>query len=242
MMNEQQFGKAFRDFLLGLLGVQAEIPVGAVEKPVGAVEKREITEVPGHVIKPGAKVVENPEVKPVTLPRAGTDAVDITIVETYEVEGIGRDQVTLKGVLTTERATPLLGFGVAEHSWDNSTVVAKFTSLDLKGQSDVFGPVNVKLDPSTAGFGVVQNGKCAAAMPIEVSMPAHDLHLRSATPIQLQSQVTTVPPIGDEKTESVAPVTLVDKNTGKARGQIIKARVAWRELTTQSFDAIGVAE
>lgn len=235
-MNEQQFGKALRDFLIGLLGAQVEVPVKEI------IEAPEAVKVPGFVVKPGAKVVENPGVKPKTLPEAGSDSVNITIEETYEVEGIGRDRVTLKGILTSERAAPLLGFGVAEHSWDESTVVAKFTSLDLKGQSDVFGPINVKLDPSTVGFGVVKNGKCAAAIPIEVSMPAHDLHLRSATPIQLQSDVKTVPPIGDEKTESVAPVTLVDTTTGKARGQVVKAKVAWRELTAQSFDAIGAAE
>ncbi|HEY9608727.1 DUF6073 family protein [Allocoleopsis sp.] len=246
-MNGEEFGRGLREILIGVLGVERGTPVsseGGVkplpERPQGQLPTGQPEQLP--VGRPGSRVVTNPEVKPRTLPEAGTDTVDITIEETYEVEGIGRDTVILKGILTTERATPLLSFGTTEQSWDNSAVVAKFTSLALKGESDVFGPIQVKLDQSTSGFGMVQGGNCRAVMPIEVSMPAHNITLRSATPVQLQSKVSHVPPIGDENTESVSPVVLVDTSTGKSRGQILKARVAWRELAAQSFDAIGVAE
>jgi hypothetical protein len=172
-------------------------------------------------------------VKPLTVPAAGVDVVDITIDETYEVEGVGRDTVTLRGTLVANRGVPLLAHGAKRASWKNSIVTAQFTKLSLIGQSAVFGPVSVSLDHRVPSFGVVQGGKCAAAIGIEVSMPAHNLALRSAEPVQLQSTVRTVPPIGDEKTDSVLPVRLVDES-GRARGTLARARVTWRELRQQT--------
>jgi hypothetical protein len=173
-------------------------------------------------------------VKPKTLPVAGTDVVEITIDETYKVDGIGEDQVTLKGKLVGERTVPLLGFGETKESWDTSTVVAKFNKLELYGDSPVFGPVVVTLDDSVPAFGTVTNGKCAAALPVQVAMPKHNLVLKSEEPVQLRSDVQTVPPVGDERTESVRAVRLVNANTLRPMGSIEKARVSWRELTDQT--------
>lgn len=173
-------------------------------------------------------------VTPKTLPHAGIDHVDITIEETYDVEGIGKDTVTLKGRLTANRTVPLLGAGTRQATWDTATVVAQFTDLNVSGHSKVFGPVHVTLDKSVPAFGVVTAGKCLAAIAVHVGMPQHGLTLRSATPIQLHSTVNTVPPIGDEKTESVAGVELIDHATGRRRGALDHARVAWRELVEQT--------
>lgn len=172
-------------------------------------------------------------VKPLTVPPAGIDVVDITIEETYDVEGVGKDTVTLYGKLVAERGAPLLGQSSRTVSWKTSTVVARFSDLKLSGKSEVFGPVKVTLDKSVPSFGVVTAGKCAAAIGIVVSMPRVGITLRSAEPIQLRSQVTTVPPIGDEKTESVLPVDLVDAKTNRKRGSLTYARVAWRDLIEQ---------
>ena len=173
-------------------------------------------------------------VKALTVPVAGVDTVNITIEETYDVKGVGKDTVTLRGTLVANRTVPLLGHGAKKVDWNSSTVVAEFTSLKLSGRSDIFGPVRVTLDKTIKSFGAVQAGKCAAALGIVVSMPAQGLTLRSEEPVQLQSTVKTVPPIGDEKTESVFPVALVEVDTGKPRGTLQKARVAWRELISQT--------
>jgi hypothetical protein len=173
-------------------------------------------------------------VRPLTVPPAGIDTVDITIHETYDVQGIGRDTVTLTGTLVADRTVPLLGHGTKKTAWKTSTVVARFTDLNLTGNSAVFGPVQVMLDKTVPSFGVVQNGKCAAAIGIVVSMPSHGLRLKSAEPMQLQSTVKTVPPIGDEKTVSVVPVDLVDVSTNRKRGTLQKAQVVWRQLALQT--------
>jgi len=174
------------------------------------------------------------DVKPHTIPPAGVDTVDITIEETYDVEGVGNDTVTLKGRLVADRTVPLLGHGERKIDWKTSTVVARFTDLNLSGNSKVFGPVHVTLDTSVPSFGTVTAGKCAAAIGVNVGMPQHGITLKSAEPVQLHSEVRTVPPIGDEKTESVVPVDLVDAVTGRKRGSLSHARVSWRELVHQT--------
>jgi hypothetical protein len=173
-------------------------------------------------------------VKPHTLPEAGIDHIEITIEETYNVEGIGKDTVTLKGRLVADRTVPLLGHGTRQSDWKTSTVVARFTDLNVTGNSKIFGPVHVTLDHSVPSFGVVRAGACAAAIGVHVGLPQHGLTLRSASPVQLHSEVQTVPPIGDEKTESVLPVELVDVASNRPRGSLEHVRVAWRELVDQT--------
>lgn len=171
-------------------------------------------------------------VEPFTLPEAGIDRVRIELVETYDIEGVGRDTVTLTGMLVTRRLTPLLAHGTTEVSWETSTVFAVFDELNVEGRSDLFGDVFVTLDPSEPSGGGVHHAVCAAALSVIVTMPQLGLILTTEEPVQLQSTVQTVPPIGDEKTVSVKPVALVD-DTGRNRGTLEKVRVLWRELVSQ---------
>ena len=123
--------------------------------------------------------------------------------------------------------------------WETSTVVARFTHLDVRGESEIFGPVQVQLDRSTPSFGIVENGKCKAGLAIVVTMPKHGLVLRTAEPVQLTSQVRTVPPVGDESTVSRRPVDLVDRETLRTVGSVRSARVLWRELAQQTRHSAG---
>jgi hypothetical protein len=173
------------------------------------------------------------QVKPLTIPKAGIDTVDITMEETYEVQGVGKDTVTLKGTLMADRGVPLLKLGKKKVGWNSAMVVARFTNLELSGKSDVFGAVKVSLDPTMPSVGVAMACHCSAAIGVVVSMPGLGISLRTAEPMQLQSEVTTIPPIGDEKTESVLPIDLVDSETKRTRGSLTKARVTWRELLAQ---------
>ena len=173
------------------------------------------------------------EVTPFSVPPAGTDTVDITIEETYSVEGVGSDTVTLSGSLVAERATPLIDPARGEVEWETSLIVANFVSLDVRGESEVFGPVHVALDRRSPSFAAVGGGHCRAVLSISVSMPKQGLVLHSSEPVQLHSQVETVPPIGDERTESLRSVTLIDLKERRERGSIDKARVVWRNLMAQ---------
>src|SRR5438046_1675562 len=75
------------------------------------------------------------EVKRMSLPTAGKDTISIKMVETYEVDGVGKDTVELSGTLETRRGTPLLGAEATTQDWKTSTVVAEFTKLNLEGNS-----------------------------------------------------------------------------------------------------------
>jgi len=173
------------------------------------------------------------DVEPRTVPEAGVDHVDITLEETYTVEGVGTDTVMLKGTLVADRAAPLVDPDRGEPDWDTSVVVAAFRSLEVRGESEVFGPVHVGLNAQEPSFGVVEAGKCRAAISVVVSMPEHKMTLRSDGPIQLHSTVETVPPIGDEQTTSLRPVSLVDVRSRRQMGVLDSARVVWRDLTAQ---------
>jgi hypothetical protein len=158
--------------------------------------------------------------------------VNITLRETYSVEGVGHDTVELTGELEAHRGAPLTGQS-GEKSWENATIVALFTNLSVSGHSDVFGPVRVTLNRDIPSFGAVQAGKCKASMNLRVTMPKLGLVLNSAEPVQLWSDVETVPPIGDERTQSVGAVELIEAATGRSRGQLREAVVAWRDLLHQ---------
>lgn len=172
------------------------------------------------------------KVKRRSVPEAGVDVVHIRLRETYSVEGVGEDTVELEGELEAHRGAPLTGQS-GKKSWEEATVVALFTNLSVSGESDVFGPVRVTLNREIPSFGVVKAGKCAAAMNLRVTMPRAGLVLNSAEPVQLYSTVETVPPIGDERTQSAYSVDLVEPQTGRTRGRMVEAVVAWRDLLDQ---------
>jgi hypothetical protein len=173
------------------------------------------------------------QVKPFTIPAAGVDTVNITVEETYDVSGVGTDTVTLTGTLVANRGVPLLKPGEKQLSWNTAIVVANFTDLKLSGHSKVFGAVEVSLDHTMPSMAVANACHCSASIGVVVSMPGLGMNLRTAEPMQLQSEVTTIPPIGDEKTQSVMPVDLIDTATQKKTGALASARVIWRELTEQ---------
>jgi hypothetical protein len=174
------------------------------------------------------------DVRPFTIPAAGIDTVKITVEETYDVSGVGTDTVTLSGTLVANRGVPLLKPGERQLGWNTAIVVANFTDLKLSGHSRVFGAVEVSLDHTMPSMGVANACHCSAAIGVVVSMPGLGMNLRTTEPMQLQSEVTTIPPIGDERTQSVLPVDLIDTRTNNRIGSLASARVIWRELTQQT--------
>src|ERR1041384_5969222 len=139
------------------------------------------------------------EVKARTIPPAGIDTTEVTIEESYDIHGVGKDTVTLKGTLVSDRGAPLLQPGKQTLDWNSSIVAARFTNLKLSGKNDVFGTGRVTLDKRIPASSVARNVRCSASLGVIVSMPRLNMKLRTSEAIQLQSEVTTIPPIGDEK-------------------------------------------
>jgi len=173
------------------------------------------------------------QVKPRTIPPAGIDTTEVTIEESYDIHGVGKDTVSLKGTLVSDRGAPLLQPGKQTLDWNSAIVAARFTNLRLSGKSDVFGAVRVTLDKSFPASAVAIACHCTASLGVVVSMPRLGMKLKTSEAIQLQSEVTTIPPVGDETTTSVGAVDLVDATTNRKAGTLTKATVLWRELVAQ---------
>lgn len=177
------------------------------------------------------------QVKAYTIPSAGIDTTEVTIEESYDIHGVGRDTVSLKGTLVSDRGAPLLQPGKQTLDWNSSIVAARFTSLRLSGKSDVFGTVRVTLDKSYPASAVAIGCHCSASLGVVVSMPRLGMKLKTSEAIQLQSEVTTIPPVGNETTRSVGAVDLVDASTNRKVGSFTNATVLWRDLVAQKRHA-----
>lgn len=94
-------------------------------------------------------------VEPLTLPHAGVDLMRARVEETYEIFGIGTDTVTLTGWIAVQHDNPRLAEGQETLRWGTAVIATKFLGMDLRGESDVFGPVRVRLDPEALSVGEV---------------------------------------------------------------------------------------
>ena len=166
-------------------------------------------------------------------PPSGVDTIAVNIEQTYTVEGVGSDTVSLEGSLTLERGAPLVDPQHGKVDWKTSIQVANVKALDVSGKSDVFGPVHIVLDHSVPSFGVITDGKLRSAVLVAVSMPEHDLTLLTEKPLQMHSNVTSVPPVGDEHSQNLQPVALVDAQSRRKRGSLDSAHVHWRDLRSR---------
>lgn len=89
------------------------------------------------------------------LPHAGVDLMRARVEESYEIYGIGTDTVTLTGWIAVKHENPRLPEGEEEMRWGNAVIATEFVGMDLRGESEVFGPVRVTLDPDQASVGEV---------------------------------------------------------------------------------------
>jgi len=83
---------------------------------------------------------------PFTLPTAGVHVMRVRLEETYDIQGVGRDTVELAGWIAVMHDNPQLPDGEKVLNWDTAVVPTEFVGLELKGESDIFGPVHVSLN------------------------------------------------------------------------------------------------
>lgn len=87
--------------------------------------------------------------QPFTLPRPGVDVMRARLTETYEIDGLGEDTVELTGWIAVTHGKP------STNEWRTAVTDTQFVALDLRGHSDVFGPVEVTFDPDRPVIGKV---------------------------------------------------------------------------------------
>src|SRR5258708_28442721 len=86
-------------------------------------------------------------VAPFVLPTASADVMRVRVNETYQVYGVGTDTVQLSGWIAVTHDNPRPARGETEVAWGTAVAATEFVGLHLKGESALFGPVQVTLDP-----------------------------------------------------------------------------------------------
>lgn len=100
-------------------------------------------------------------VKRFTLPEAGVDVLRANVEETYTIEGVGKETVQLTGWIAVVHGSPVSIVEGQAPRWGNAQVGTEFVGLDLRGKSELFGPIRVTLNkavPSIGRVGVWKNG------------------------------------------------------------------------------------
>jgi ketosteroid isomerase-like protein len=115
-----------------------------------------------------------------TLPPAGVDVMRVRLEETYEIEGIGRDTVELVGWIAAKHDNARPADGETEVRWGTAIVDTEFVGLELRGESKLFGPVRVHLDPDHRSIGQV--GKLDLPFVEQIALDAAYRDLRTLAP------------------------------------------------------------
>ncbi|HSF39631.1 MAG TPA: DUF6073 family protein [Thermoanaerobaculia bacterium] len=94
-------------------------------------------------------------VKSYTLPGPSVDVMRVRLEETYTIEGIGEDTVELTGWIAVRHGASRPAPGENAVTWATAVTDTEFVGLELRGESEVFGPVRVTLDESRPAIGQV---------------------------------------------------------------------------------------
>jgi ketosteroid isomerase-like protein len=97
------------------------------------------------------------EVKPLVLPEPSIDVMHVRLEETYDIAGVGKDTVELKGWIAVKHDHTHPGDGAESLTWNTAVTDTEFVAMDLRGESPIFGPVQVTLDKSVPSIGQVGN-------------------------------------------------------------------------------------
>jgi uncharacterized protein (TIGR02246 family) len=94
-------------------------------------------------------------IQPYALPKAGVDVMRVKMDETYAVDGIGKDTIQLSGWIAVIHHDARPAPGEKEIRWGTAISDTEFVGMDLRGDSQIFGPVRVTLNPAYRSRGVV---------------------------------------------------------------------------------------
>jgi len=96
------------------------------------------------------------EVQPYTVPdSSGIFVMRVRLEETYAIDGVGKDTVELTGWIAVKYDEPYAQKGATELNWNTAVTPTEFIALNLKGDSEIFGPVYLRLNPDHPCLGQV---------------------------------------------------------------------------------------
>jgi hypothetical protein len=90
-----------------------------------------------------------------TLPEPGIDLMRVKIEETYTIDGVGEETVQLTGYMAVVHGEPVAIDPDKPLAWNNAMTGTEFVALELTGESELFGTVEVSLDTNRTSIGRV---------------------------------------------------------------------------------------
>lgn len=137
------------------------------------------------------------KVEPFVLPNASVDVMRVRMEETYDIDGIGRDTVQLKGWIAVKHSSPRPAAGETEVRWGTAVSDTEFVGMDLRGESSKFGPLIITLNPDLPSKGQV--GKLSLSE--EEQMALHNAYVAASGG---QEKYDDVPRIRQKGYEGIA--------------------------------------
>ena len=152
------------------------------------------------------------------LPPASIHVMRVKLEESYTIDGIGSEKVDLKGWIAVVQSAPQPIDVTKPLSWENSVVETQFVALDLKGQSNMFGPMQLNLDPQPDVKGQVGPN-------VEIPEEALEFLAKFPGPIGIDPFVVAIQQ-GDEKDKTKTNErTAEEKKQLELKTQEIKQRL-----------------
>jgi hypothetical protein len=141
------------------------------------------------------------EAKKHEFPEPSIHVMRVKLHELYELDGIGTDKVELSGWIAVRQGAARPVRPASKATWRNGLVETEFVGLELRGESELFGPVEISLDPTTPAKGQV--GSFALPEEAEATL----LALANAKgPLAMHAGA------GVRRSASVAPRALMDSS------------------------------
>ncbi|WP_409239979.1 DUF6073 family protein [Streptomyces sp. PA5.6] len=152
-------------------------------------------------------------IRPYTLGPSALEAFTVRERIHVSIDGLGEDLVDLHGIGVYRRHEPRIGAeGETELTWRTATIGAQFLSLQVVGESDVFGQIRVTNTPSKSEGATVSPNLVPGPVDPEITpmkncvtalYPRFDIENLGAiidtgdVRVDVESRVNMVPPIGD---------------------------------------------
>jgi ketosteroid isomerase-like protein len=95
------------------------------------------------------------EIKPLVLPEPGVHVMRVRLEETYDIAGIGKDTIELKGWIAVKHDHTRPGEDERVLTWNSAITDTEFVGMELHGKSPVFGAVEITLDATQPSVGQV---------------------------------------------------------------------------------------
>ena len=142
--------------MLSLVRVGAEGPADRTRQVDAArADALVITKTIEELRQEDVKALPALPVAPFVLPEPGVDVMRVVMDETYDVAGVGVDTVELRGWIAVKHDNARPAEGQTDTRWGTAVMDTEFVGMDLRGESEIFGPVVVSLNSQVRSAGQV---------------------------------------------------------------------------------------